>query len=119
MIIANGNNIALELRGRVGYGEGIGYMTLGRSGIGSDSGILGTYQIRKRRNGEKIQIIAADMSSGNPRTPKQQANRNKFKAAMKDWQELSAEEKSDWRRHAKGRKENGMNLYIKSRMLDL
>lgn len=47
----------------------------------------------------------------NPQTSKQQANRGKMKAAVEDWHKLSAQEKKDWNRRARGKHMSGFNLH--------
>lgn len=118
MIINYGNNIALELRGKLGNAEGIGRHALGKTENGFFTGLTGTFQIRRTKKSGRIQVLSADTTSGNPRTVKQQANRNRFKDAMTEWQGLSDEQKTNWKNKAHGKKQNGMNLFVKHRMLD-
>jgi len=49
----------------------------------------------------------------NPRTEKQQANRQKFADAMADWKLLPDPEKESWREEAKGKPLYGSNLFVR------
>jgi hypothetical protein len=53
----------------------------------------------------------------NPRTPAQQANRNKFKAAMAAWKILPEEQKAVFEHRALGRHMCGKNIFVKEFML--
>lgn len=53
----------------------------------------------------------------NPRSPDQQANRQKFADAMNTWQALTPEEKLIYYQRAKGKKLLGHNLFLREYLL--
>jgi len=52
----------------------------------------------------------------NPRTPSQQANRQKFANAVHAWQSLTEEQKKVYNERAKGKNLSGYNLFISEYM---
>ena len=53
----------------------------------------------------------------NPRTPAQQAQRQKFADAVHAWQDLTEEEKMSYNERAKGKRLSGYNLFLREYLL--
>lgn len=65
------------------------------------------------KNPHKVNIICNYFPPSNPQTPEQQSNRMQMKAAVRQWQSLSPEEKKEYNREAsrKKLKMSGYNLH--------
>lgn len=65
------------------------------------------------KNPHKVNIISNYFPPSNPQTPKQQSNRAKMRAAVRDWQGLSPEEKKEYDKEASTKKlpMSGFNLH--------
>ena len=113
MKIPRGNKIAIEIRGKLGAGAGLGMCALGALEAGFSNQFFGTYQIRKTKKSGEFQIVARDMTPSNPRTPRQQANRQRFAEAMRAWHELPNSEKKIWKEKRKFRTDRAHALFIK------
>lgn len=113
MKIPRGNKIAIEIRGKLGAGAGLGMCALGAFEAGFSNPFFGTYQIRKTKKSGEFQIVARDMTPSNPRTPRQQANRQRFAEAMRAWHALPDSEKKIWKEKRKFRTDRAHALFIK------
>jgi len=75
-------------------------------------GLNGIYQMRMTRRG-KIPLRMRFYKPTNPRSPAQQANRQKFADAMTSWGTLTDEQKATYNRRAKKRQMFGWGLFIR------
>jgi hypothetical protein len=92
---------ATEMRGK-----------LGRVSLPDPCGVFGIYQMRHTKKGKQV-IKMKFYAPTNPRTQKQQANRQKFAAAMAEWQNLTREEKQAYNIRAKKVRKFGWGLFIR------
>ena len=74
--------------------------------------VHGIYQMRMTKRG-KVPVKMKFYRPTNPRTPAQEANREKFAAAMVAWQALTPEEKGVYNKRAKKRSMFGWGLFIR------
>ena len=118
MIIPYGNGVAFRIQKRFGFPQGCGAIVIGGSDIGRNDGLTGVYQIRRTKRSGEIQVLSRDTTSGNPRTPEQQANRNRFGDAMRAWQSLPDSEKQKWKNKVKYTTTRGHNRFIREYMRD-
>jgi hypothetical protein len=93
---------ATEMRGK-----------LGKSSFPDPHAIFGIYQIRHTKKGRKTVKMKFYVPT-NPRTTKQQANRQKFAAAMAAWQNLTNEEKEEYNKRARKISRFGWGLFIRN-----
>lgn len=87
-----------------------------RGNIGNPTTLLtnpasGIYQMRKCREG-KIPIKMRFYRPTNPRTIKQQLNRDKVRNAVIAWSLLTKEEKALYDKRARGRHYGGYHLFV-------
>ena len=59
-----------------------GEFALGLSRIANSNEISGVWQVRHTRKSGTFQVLSRDTTPSNPRTAKQQANREKFREAI-------------------------------------
>lgn len=93
----------------------IGWQISGR--IGNETmpdplGVFGIYQNRKMRRG-KLPVKMKFYAPTNPKTPAQQATREKFRNAMLAWHSLTPEQKEEYNKRAKPKQMFGRNLFIR------
>ena len=74
--------------------------------------VHGIYQMRMTKRG-KVPVKMKFYGPTNPRTPAQEANREKFAAAMVAWQALTPVEKGVYNKRAKKRSMFGWGLFIR------
>lgn len=85
---------------------------LGNLGDPDPLGVHGIYQRRHRKDG----IFSIKMKfyrPTNPRTPDQQANRNKFKDAMTEWNSLTKEQRLPYTVKAKKQMLRPHNVFVR------
>lgn len=74
--------------------------------------VYGIWQMRMTRRG-KVPLKMKFYRPTNPRSPAQQANRQKFANAMAAWQALTNQEKNAYNERAKKRQMFGWGLFIR------
>lgn len=80
---------------------------------------LGSLEVRGRyrdyifANRQGTQYVKEYKKPYNPRTPKQQANRAKWKSIGQSWQNLSESDKAEYNLRATGLPFSGFNLYVR------
>ena len=77
--------------------------------------VYGIYQRQRTSKGQIVRKLKFYVTP-NPRTEAQQANRNKFAEAIKNWQGLTTQQKEVYNKRAGYRPLSGYNLYIKEYM---
>ncbi|MCX7920311.1 MAG: hypothetical protein N3A72_12070 [bacterium] len=87
--------------------------------IGVSGFPLGAREVRGKF-GDKIfavrqgtQYVKDYKKPSNPRTARQQANRNKWKTIAQSWKNVSDAEKTEYNRRATGQRFSGFNLYVR------
>jgi len=85
---------------------------LGKSNAPDLLGVYGIYQMRMTKRG-KVPVKMKFYVPTNPRTPAQQANRQKFADAQAAWVALTAPEKLVYTTRAKKRSMFGWGLFIR------
>jgi len=85
---------------------------IGKEGDADPLNVNGIYQMRMTKRG-KVPVKMKFYRPTNPRTPAQQANREKFTSAMVGWQSLTELEKSVYNTRAKKRQMFGWGLFIR------
>ena len=85
---------------------------LGKEGDADPLNVNGIYQMRMTKRG-KVPVKMKFYRPTNPRTPAQQANRQKFTDAMAAWQSLTQPQKDVYNTRAKKRSMFGWGLYIR------
>lgn len=98
--------------GAVDYGEAI-YGDYNTTPVFEAYGI---YQQRKCKEGVRT-VRMKFYRPTNPRTEIQQANRQKMINAVLAWQNLTAEQKIQYNKRARGKHYSGYNLYLKEHLL--
>jgi len=93
-----------------------GYYRYGGSGYGEAWTKWGIYQ-RDTKTGHQRIRKGVFYIPNNPQTEAQQANRNKFKAALTAWHALTDEQKQVYIERAKGKSMTGYNVFVKEYML--
>ena len=83
------------------YGE----CALGLSRISENNEISGVWQVRHTRKSGTFQVLSRDTTPSNPRTAKQQANREKFREAI-----------SEARRQGKNKPTSARNKFVSEYM---
>jgi len=138
VIIKTNEAIGLGIRGKVGkplqygkkryghfeygqtppiHGPGqYGYCQYGDAGYGEAWTKWGIYQRDTKTKHQRIKKESFYIPA-NPQTETQQANRNKFIAALTAWHALTDEQKEVYNRRSKGKSLTGYNLYVKQYML--
>lgn len=89
---------------------------IGRPDVSPMPDFYGIYQQRRCRSGRET-IKMKFYKPSNPRTPEQQANRNKFADAMRAWRDLTPELKAWYNIEANKYKLYGVNLFLKNYLL--
>lgn len=125
--IINGTTMAgIRQTGSIRRGDGFGFIRFGHSAFGASAFAGGVYQ--KRVTGYNNRGRHAHLPRKayyvrmryyrptNPNTPAQQANRNKFAAAMAGWKALSPAEKKQYNTRAHKLRKRGYELYISEYM---
>lgn len=112
----------LDTRGKLCYGTGFGFATLGNTRLGDDRLQGGIYQRRMagynqftgKPTGKKkfYYVKMRNYAPTNPRTTLQQANRAKMTAACAGWNSLTIEQKSIYNKRATRAGKVGRQLYI-------
>ena len=85
---------------------------LGHPGDYDPLHVNGIYQMRLTKRG-KVYVKMKFYAPTNPRTPAQQANREKFAAACSAWQLLTVEQKAVYHKRARRLSLRGWSLFIK------
>lgn len=93
-----------------------GYYRYGGSGYGEAWTKWGIYQRDTKTRSQRIRKGVFYIPN-NPRTEAQQANRNKFIAALTAWHALTDEQKAVYNERAKGKSMTGYNVFVKQYML--
>lgn len=124
-----GSMMALSLRGKLTRASGFGWATFGDAWFDDINLMGGTYQRRNtgynnlgyspKREKKTYYIVARDMTSSNPRTPAQQAQRNKMKLAVEAWQQVPEEERKIWNRRGAKRGVYGYHAFLKWKLKEL
>lgn len=112
----------LETRGKLSYGNGYGFATLGNTRMGDDRLQGGIYQRRvagyNQYTGKPVGrkefyfVRMRNYAPTNPRTVPQQAQRAKMTAACAGWNSLTDEQKSIYNKRATRAGKVGRQLYI-------
>lgn len=98
-ILAGESMPGLRVTGKLSNGAGIGFGACGSIRIGDPRRNGGIYQKRRGRNGE-FYVKMKNYGPTNPRTPAQQANRERFSAAVAAWGHLTDSEKKAYNQRA-------------------
>jgi hypothetical protein len=85
---------------------------LGKPDVPDPLNLYGNWQMRMTKRG-KVPIKMKFYTQTNPRTEKQQANRQKFANAMSAWGSLTDEQKQAYIKRAKTRNMFGWGLFIR------
>lgn len=85
---------------------------LGRPTDPDPLGVNGIWQRRMTRRG-RVSIRMRFYRPRNPRTPLQQANRDKFRHCMTLWMSLTPEQKAEYNKRARRRQMFGWGLFIR------
>jgi len=93
-----------------------GYYRYGGSGYGEAWTKWGIYQNDTKLGTQRMRKGVFYIPA-NPRTEEQQANRNKFIAALTAWKALTDEQKLVYIERAKGKSMTGYNVFVKEYML--
>lgn len=104
--------ISLDERNMIGLPNGFGLIQFGWSRFGDDNIRAGIYQIRHTKKGTRS-IKMRHYVTPNPRTVKQQANRNKFALGMASWRLLDTEQKKLYDELGTLLYMSGMNYYLR------
>lgn len=72
----------------------------------------GIYRVQKIKGTQVVQKMKY-YKPENPRTPRQQANRARFRSAMEAWRNLTEEEQNVYNKEAKVKMLFGWNIFIK------
>lgn len=86
---------------------------IGRPDVSPLPDVYGIYQQRKCRSGRET-IKMKFYTPSNPRTPAQQANRQKFAAAMLAWRSLTPEQREWYNKEGEKLKLYGVNLFLRN-----
>lgn len=103
---------SLQIRGSLGLPNGLGEYWLGWSIVGDDNQHAGIYQSRPRNTG-RIFVKMRHYFPRNYKTETQQAWRGVFAEAVAGWQQLSLEQKKEWREKKWPRHMSGYNRYLR------
>jgi len=85
---------------------------LGKLGSPDPLGVYGIYRVRSIKGTQRTEKMPFYKPT-NPRTPAQQANRQKFADAMFAWKNLTELEKERYNKEAKSKMLFGWNVFIK------
>ena len=85
---------------------------LGKPGSPDPLGVNGIYRVRSIKGTQRTEKMLFYRPT-NPRTPAQQANRQKFADAMLAWKNLTELEKERYNKEAKSKMLFGWNVFIK------
>lgn len=112
----------LAVHGAMDYSNGFGFMVFGKSRIGDPRQMSGVYQrrvtgynqygrspLRERRT---YFVKMRSYAPTNPRTPTQQAHRQKFADAWVSWHNLTTSEKAVYNERATKEGRRGAFLYV-------
>lgn len=91
---------------------------IGRPDVSPMPDFFGIYQQRRCRSGRET-IKMKFYKPTNPRTPPQQAHRQKFADAMQQWRDLTPEMRAWYNQEANEMKMHGVNLFIRNYLLNL
>lgn len=103
---------SLEIRGEYGAPCGLGEFYCGWSRVGELDPMAGVYQKRPRKRGQ-IFVKMRHCIIPNPRTPAQQARREKFAQALLAWRALSFEDQVVWNKKNYPSHMSGYNRFIR------
>ena len=125
--VLDGTTMAgLRQTGTIRRGDGFGFIRLGHSALGASAYIGGVYQRRVtgyNNAGRKAHLPRKTYyvkmryyRPSNPRTPAQQAGRNRFADAVASWKALSPAEQQQYNVRGSRHGRRGRNLYISEYM---
>lgn len=110
------NGGIIEIRGTLGRPCGLGRFMLGLSQFGDWNPYAGIYQRRPRKGGQII-VRMKHYRPAYRRTTAQDARRVLFADAVAEWQALTATERLEWNKAARGLRLNGYHVFLRSRLL--
>ena len=108
--------IGFKAQNKKGKPGQYGFSEYGFFEYGASTPYSGIYSQRKIK-GKVLTLVKKFYIPTNPQTELQQANRQKLAAGVLAWQELSEEQKNEYRTKAKNLPLTGFNLFIREYML--